>query len=209
MGHNRRFLKAISIVQVVISAIFFALGIVDRYEVRFIYTSFLFTPCWIAALVLPAGIMGVILVNKSSPSSTLINAVSSVSMTSVIVSGITVYQYKWAVGRILIANLYSAGMYREVTDFANKDVPLKLTDQEKTVVAISSLIAIFSTIEVALGLCAAWISDSLYQPPQENQISQARNVNNQFGAGQIPMHPPYTAAQPMVAVPVPSYNALK
>ena len=93
-------------------------------------------------------------------------------MTSAIVSGITVYQYKWAVGRILVANLYSAGMYREVTDFANKDVPLKLTDQENTVVAISSLVAIFSTIEVALAVCAAWISDSLLQPPQENQISQ-------------------------------------
>jgi len=160
--------------------------------------------------VLPAGVMGVILVNKSSPSSTLINAVSSVSMTSAIVSGITVYEYKWAVGRVLVANLV-ATITTEWDDvhFADKDAALKLTDQENTAVAISSLIAIFSTIEVALALCAAWISDSLYQPPQENQISQARNVNNQFGAGQIPVHPPYTAVQPMVAVPVPSYNALK
>jgi len=46
------------------------------------------------------------------------------------------------------------------------------------VVAISSLVAIFSTIEVALAVCAAWISDSLYQPPQENQVSQVCDVSH-------------------------------
>jgi len=55
MGHNRRFLKVISMVQVVMGAIFFVLGIVDRYEVRFIYTSYLFAPLWIAALVSTSG----------------------------------------------------------------------------------------------------------------------------------------------------------
>ncbi|XP_068750106.1 uncharacterized protein [Montipora capricornis] len=200
MGHNRRFFKVISFVQVVMSAIFLALGMVDRYEVRFVYTSYLFAPCWIAALVLPAGIMGVILVNKSSPSSTLINAVSSVSMTSVIVSGITAFQYIWTVNRVLADNLWS-------TSFVNKDAALKLTDQENTAVAISSLVAIFCITEVALAVCAAWISDSLFQPPQENQVSQARNVNNQFGDGQIPWSPAYTAAQPMIVSPPPSYNA--
>ena len=55
MGHDRRFLKVISIVQVVMGAIFLALGIVDRYEVRFIYTSYLFASCWIAALVSTSG----------------------------------------------------------------------------------------------------------------------------------------------------------
>ncbi|XP_068750105.1 uncharacterized protein [Montipora capricornis] len=184
---------------VVMSAIFLALGMVDRYEVRFVYTSYLFAPCWIAALVLPAGIMGVILVNKSSPSSTLINAVSSVSMTSVIVSGITAFQYIWTVNRVLADNLWS-------TSFVNKDAALKLTDQENTAVAISSLVAIFCITEVALAVCAAWISDSLFQPPQENQVSQARNVNNQFEYGQIPT---YTAAQPMIGIPPPSYNALQ
>ncbi|XP_068750108.1 uncharacterized protein [Montipora capricornis] len=199
MGHNRRFFKVVSIVQVVMSAIFLALGMVDRYGVRLVYTSCLFAPCWIAALVLPAGIMGVILVNKSSPSSTLINAVSSVSMTSVIVSGITAFQYIWTVNRVLAVNLLRT----------RKDAALKLTDQENTAVAISSLVAIFCITEVALAVCAAWISDSLFQPPQENQVSQARNVNNQFGDGQIPMLPTYTAAQPMIGIPPPSYNALQ
>ncbi|XP_068750107.1 uncharacterized protein [Montipora capricornis] len=202
MGHKRRFFKVIWIVQVVMSAIFLVLGMVARYEVRFVtfvYTSYVFAPCWIAALVLPAGIMGVILVNKSSPSSTLINAVSSVSMTSVIVSGITAFQYIWTVNRVLAVNLLRT----------RKDAALKLTDQENTAVAISSLVAIFCITEVALAVCAAWISDSLFQPPQENQVSQARNVNNQFGDGQIPMLPTYTAAQPMIGIPPPSYNALQ
>ena len=55
MGHNRRFFKVISIFQVVMSAIFLALGMVDRYEVRIVYTSCLFAPCWIAALVSISG----------------------------------------------------------------------------------------------------------------------------------------------------------
>ena len=51
MRHNRRVLKFISIAQIIMSAIFLALGMADRYEARFINTSYLFMPCWIAALV--------------------------------------------------------------------------------------------------------------------------------------------------------------
>ena len=51
MGYNRKVLKLISITQITMSAIFLALGMADRYEARFIYTSYLFTPCWIAALI--------------------------------------------------------------------------------------------------------------------------------------------------------------
>ncbi|XP_068681241.1 uncharacterized protein [Montipora foliosa] len=155
MRHNRRFFKVISIVQVVMSAIFLALGMVDRYAVRFVYTSYLFAPCWIAALVLPAGIMGLILVNKSSPSSNL---------------------------AVLNDNLHSSITTNwRYPPFVKKDAALKLTDQENTVVAaISSLVIIFCITEVALAVCAAWISDSLFQPPQENQISQVGIVNSQF-----------------------------
>ncbi|XP_068681240.1 uncharacterized protein [Montipora foliosa] len=182
MRHNRRFFKVISIVQVVMSAIFLALGMVDRYAVRFVYTSYLFAPCWIAALVLPAGIMGLILVNKSSPSSNLINVVSSVSITSVIVSGITANIYIYVVQAVLNDNLHSSITTNwRYPPFVKKDAALKLTDQENTVVAaISSLVIIFCITEVALAVCAAWISDSLFQPPQENQISQVGIVNSQF-----------------------------
>ena len=42
MGSNRRLLNVISIVQIIMSAIFLALGMADRYEARYIYTSYLF-----------------------------------------------------------------------------------------------------------------------------------------------------------------------
>ena len=94
-------------------------------------------------------------------------------MTSAIVSGIAVYQYQWAVDRVLVSNLYHANKFGwKETHFADKDALLELTEQENTTVAISSLIAIVSIIEVAIAVCAAWSSDSLYQPPDENQVSQ-------------------------------------
>lgn len=99
-------------------------------------------------------------------------------MTSAIVSGLTVYQYQQVLHGILISNFFSSytGGFGEFTYFLDKDAPLKLTDQEDTTVAITSLVAVFSIIEVPLAVCAAWSSDSLYQPPQENQISQVCEV---------------------------------
>ena len=110
-------------------------------------------------------------------------------MTSVIVSAITVYQYKWAVGRILVANLFSISSDWDDTHFVSKDAPLELNDQENTAVAISSLVAIFSIIEVALAVCAVWISDSLFQPPQENQIRQVCEVIHLLGTREITFIP--------------------
>ena len=110
-----------------------------------------------------------------------INAVSSVSLTSAIVSSIAVYQYKWAVSRVVVSNLYSSNTFLwEETHFADKNATLKLDDQENTSVAISSLIAIVSTVEVVFAVCAAWSSDSLYQPTQENQVSQVCDIS--YGA---------------------------
>ena len=116
-----------------------------------------------------------------------INAVSSVSLTSAIVSSITVYQYKFAVSRVLVVNIYYSNSFHwEETHFVDKDAALRLTDQENTSVAISSLIAIVSTIEVALAVCAAWCSDSLYQPTQENQVSQVCDLS--YGATRNNFH---------------------
>ena len=61
------------------------------------------------------------------------------------------------------------------------DLPLSLrthllTDQENTAVAISSLVVIFSTIEISLAVCGAWSSDPPYQSPQQNQVSQVSVV---------------------------------
>ena len=86
------------------------------------------------------------------------------------------YHYKWAVGRVAVANLFTSKMDWDDVHFVDKDAPLKLTDQENTTVAIISFVVIFSTIEVALAVWAAWISDSLIQPPEEDEISQVCEV---------------------------------
>ena len=107
------------------------------------------------------------------------------SLTSAIVSGITAYKYRWAVNRVLTSNLFTVIIMTDWrgTLFADKDASPELTDQENTTVAISSLIAIVSTIEVALAVCAAWSSDSLYQPTQEHQVSQVCDIS--YGATMI------------------------
>ena len=105
-----------------------------------------------------------------------VNALSSVSMTCAIVSGITVYHYKWAVNRMLLVNLLVTNYNRDSIVFASKDETLKLTDQENTAVAITSLIVIFSIIEIALAVGGTWSSDSPYQSPQENQVSHVCKV---------------------------------
>ncbi|XP_078384013.1 uncharacterized protein LOC144666446 isoform X2 [Oculina patagonica] len=201
MAFNRPLLKVISIVQIVMTAVFFVLGMVDRFEARFINTSFLFTPCWISALVLSVGIMGLILANAPRPSSTLINFHGSVSMACAVVCAVTVYHYQWAINFVLASNLLNRRSSSYFVD--NDDKKLEFTKQENIMLAVSVLVVVFSLIEIALAVGSAKSSDLRYQPPQENQVSRAYN---QFGAGQIPVQPTYIAAQPMVAVPVSSYN---
>ncbi|XP_074606355.1 uncharacterized protein LOC141859395 [Acropora palmata] len=58
---SKPIVMALSIAQIVMSAAFFLLGMVDRFYVKFAYTSFAFLPCWIFPLVFPVGIMGLAL----------------------------------------------------------------------------------------------------------------------------------------------------
>ena len=109
-------------------------------------------------------------------------------MTSVIVSGITANKYIWVVEAVLTNNLSSTMNWRNPR-FVNKDAALKLTYQENTAVAVSSFVAIFCITEVALAVCAAWISDSLFQPPQENQVSQVCQVIYLLGTREISFIP--------------------
>ena len=44
-------LMFLSIAQIVMSVLFFILGMTDGLKIRYGYVSLLFTPCWIAALV--------------------------------------------------------------------------------------------------------------------------------------------------------------
>ena len=49
--HNKRSMKILSVAQIVLSVIFFTLGMVDGFHIRYRYVSLLFTPCWMTALV--------------------------------------------------------------------------------------------------------------------------------------------------------------
>lgn len=98
-------------------------------------------------------------------------------MTCAIVSGVTVFHYQLSLSGLVFENLFPKMIADwDGTFFVNKDEPLKFTDQENTAVAITSLVVIFSIIEVALAVCGAWSSDSPYQPPQGNQVSQVCEV---------------------------------
>jgi len=51
MVYNRRDLEVVSIAQFVMTVILLILGVVDRFNVRFFYTSYLLSPCWTAVIV--------------------------------------------------------------------------------------------------------------------------------------------------------------
>ena len=89
-------------------------------------------------------------------------------MACAVVSAVTLYHYQWAIKRVLENNLYDYSLDSYFTD--NEKKP-ELTDQETTMVAISSLVVLFSLIEIALAVGGARCSDLTYQPPQENQVS--------------------------------------
>ena len=96
-------------------------------------------------------------------------------MTCALVSEVTLYHYQCSLWDVLTENLWHSHSENEdwrQSPFVPKDAPLKLTDQENTAVAISSLVVIFSTIEISLAVCGAWSSDPPYQSPQQNQVSQ-------------------------------------
>ena len=48
---SKRTLILLSSFQIAISVLFFILGLVDGLEIRFIYVSLSFSPCWIVPLV--------------------------------------------------------------------------------------------------------------------------------------------------------------
>ena len=51
MAFYRRDLKIISIAQLVMAGILFVLGMVDHFEVRYMYASLILMPVWISLLV--------------------------------------------------------------------------------------------------------------------------------------------------------------
>lgn len=80
-------------------------------------------------------------------------------------SAATLYHYQWGIGIIL-----SQKTIRQF-NIVEKDTEFELTDQEKTMLAISSLAILFSIIEMILASAfAKSCGDTSYDPPQANQV---------------------------------------
>nr|XP_058940306.1 uncharacterized protein LOC131768598 [Pocillopora verrucosa] len=207
MAFNRNDLKVISNIQVIICGVLFILGLVDGLSVRFVYSSMTFIPCWLAILVLAAGIMGVTLSIAPRPSLNLMNALQSVSVACAAVSAITVYHYLVALSSVMAlgyTSTLSRGYYNKDPFFFDLDqlADINFTAKQKSMVAVSSLIIICSIIEIILAMAAIRSSDMGGQSSQEQQVGICYG---QLEAGQVPIHmqgqPTSVAAQPVVAFP--------
>nr|XP_058940323.1 uncharacterized protein LOC131768614 [Pocillopora verrucosa] len=207
MTFNRNDLKIISNIQVVICGMLLTLGLVDGVSVRFVYSSLTFVPCWLAALVLAASIMGVTLSGMQRPSLTLMNALQSVSVACAAISAITVYHYLVALSSLMAlgyASALSKDYYNKDPFFFDSDqlADVNFTAKQNSMVAVSSLIIICSIIEIILAVAAIRSSNITGQSSQEQQVSICYG---QLEAGQVPIQmqgqPTSVEAQPVVAFP--------
>ncbi|XP_068682924.1 uncharacterized protein [Montipora foliosa] len=190
MAYNSQDLKVVSIFQLVMTAVFLILGLVDRFEVRYLYTSFLMAPFWTAAIVLPVGIVGLVLSRMSRRPPNLIYALKSVSVACAVMSAATMYHYQWGISILVY---HKAGY---PFHFVEKDTEFNFTRQENIMLAISSLAILFSIIEMILAFASAKsCGDTGYEPPQDNQVVYPFR---QLGTGQIQLQPPQPT-HPMVA----------
>ena len=84
-------------------------------------------------------------------------------------SAATIYHYHWAIGILLHVKYLDQRTISSL--FVNKETKLKFTDQENTMLAISSLAIVFSVMEIILAFVSAKsCPDDSYEPLQENQV---------------------------------------
>ena len=94
-----------------------------------------------------------------------IYAIKSVSVACVAMSAATMYHYQWGIGTMLAQKTISRSYILE------KDTKLKFNEQEKTMLAISSLAILFSIIEMILAFAfAKSCGNTGSDPPQQNQV---------------------------------------
>nr|XP_058940324.1 uncharacterized protein LOC131768616 [Pocillopora verrucosa] len=199
MALSRLELKIISIIQLVMSIFLYALGIVDHFKVRYTYLSHLLMPCWIAALVLPTGIMGFILAIMSRRSPIPINWLTSISIASVVVSAVVLEAYSWALKFLLGFKYYKYDNTEGFRYFWAKDAKIKFEDQENTMIAIHALIVIFTICEIILAVATARSGETGRQSPQENQSNYPYH---HIESGQVPIQLQAFPTQAMMTIPI-------
>lgn len=175
MAFYRRDLKIISIAQLVMAGILFVLGMVDHFEVRYMYASLILMPVWISLLVVLVGIMGLVLVKRSSPSSALTSGLISVSMTSAALAVLTIFTYAMALNDILFYKYYEAETGKSSDNtfplFAGKNSEIQFQKEEKTMIAVHVLIIMCSILEVILAMASVRTGKALAKEPKETQAS--------------------------------------
>lgn len=175
MASYRRDLKIISITQLIMAGILFVLGMVDHFEVRYMYASLIVMPIWISLLVVPIGIMGLVLVNRTSPSSALTSGLVSVSMACAAVAVLTIFTYATALNDILFYKYWEAQNEKGFNDsfswFADKNSEIKFRKEEKTMIAVHVLILMCCILEVILAMASVRTGKALDKEPQETQAS--------------------------------------
>ena len=96
----------------------------------------------------------------------------SVSMAGAAVSAFTVMHYHWALTNVVIHRFPIN--YQEDPDgyryLVAKDIKIKYNDEEKTMIAIHSLVIMFSIFEIILAVASARSSYAEHTLPQGNQV---------------------------------------
>ncbi|XP_066023441.1 uncharacterized protein [Pocillopora verrucosa] len=153
------------------AAIFFVLGMVDHFEVRYMCASLILMPIWISLLVIPIGIMGLVLVmNRSTPSSALMSGLRSVSIACAAVSVLTTFTYAMALNSVLFIKYMEAKTeYQESPWFADKDVEIEFQKEEKTMIAVHVLIIMCSILEIILAMASVRTAKAMAKEPQDTQ----------------------------------------
>ena len=88
------------------------------------------------------------------------------SVACVAVSAATMYRYHWAIGVLWDFKYRDQYIFSWLVDKENK---VEFTDQENTMLAISSLVIVFSIIEIVLAFASAK-SCSGHDIPQVYQV---------------------------------------
>ncbi|XP_074607918.1 uncharacterized protein LOC141860648 [Acropora palmata] len=160
--------KALSIAQIVISAAFFLLSIVDGFYIQLIHVNLTLLPCWIAVLVLPLGVMGLALSCRQTLRSLqlLKDAIWSLCVVCIICSALTMHIYT---ARGLLYMEYYAlpdkspdcwSTRKDAGIFVSKGDKIAYTEKEKAALAVFTFVVICSVTEIVLAVAMMKISET-------------------------------------------------
>ncbi|XP_015768706.1 PREDICTED: uncharacterized protein LOC107347322 isoform X1 [Acropora digitifera] len=182
---SKPIVMALSITQIVMSAAFFVLGMVDRFYVKFAYTSFAFLPCWIFPLffirkyihflflwpiqVFPVGIMGLALSSHQTVRSPqlLKHAIWSLCVVCIICSALILHFYT-TMGLFQVTLIARVRKHHETAmasleddgDLVRNGEKLVYTEKEKAALVVFAFVIIFSVIEIVLAAAMIKISET-------------------------------------------------